>query len=138
MKKVILLVVAILCSSLMLASCGGPSAPSTTINVTMTDFQYSPNAFAVPAGQTITLNATNNGSVIHSFVIMKLGTSAVTPFDSPQNTSNVLWQTEIQPGGTLSTTFTAPSAPGDYEVVCKTPGHLEAGMKAKLTVVAGK
>jgi uncharacterized cupredoxin-like copper-binding protein len=137
MKKIFLLFAVVLCASLALAGCGGGSGPSTTINVTMTDFQYSPNSFTVPAGQTITLNATNNGAVVHSFVVMKLGTTAVAPFDDA-NTQNVFWQTEIQPGGSVNVTFTAPSDPGEYEVVCKTPGHLEAGMKAKLIVVAGK
>jgi uncharacterized cupredoxin-like copper-binding protein len=45
---------------------------------------------------------------------------------------------EIQPGGSTNTSFTAPKEPGDYEIVCKTPGHLQAGMTAKLTVVENK
>ena len=80
MKKLHLPVVAILTFLLVLTACGGAAAPSTAINVTMTDFQFSPNDFTVPAGQEITLNAANNGSVIHNFVIMKLGQSAGTSF----------------------------------------------------------
>ena len=49
--------------SLALASCGGSSAPTTTIDVTMTDFQFSPSAFTVPAGEQITLKSTNSGAV---------------------------------------------------------------------------
>jgi uncharacterized cupredoxin-like copper-binding protein len=101
----------------------------------MTDFQFQPNQFTVPAGQEITFKATNNGAVVHNFVIMKKGTTAGDTFDDA-DIPNVYWQVELQPGASSSTTFTAPSEPGDYEVVCKTPGHIAAGMTAKLTVVA--
>ena len=59
--------------SLMLVSCGGGGS-SATINVTMTDFQFQPNQFTIPAGQEIAFHATNNGAVVHNFVIMKEGT----------------------------------------------------------------
>lgn len=122
--------------SLVLASCGSrASGPTTTIDVTMTDFQFEPAAFSVPAGQEITLNASNSGGVVHSFVIMKQGQSAGTEFND-EDQPNVYWSVEIQPGGSTSTTFTAPDQPGDYEVVCHVPGHLQAGMVGKLTVVA--
>lgn len=122
--------------SLILVSCGGGGA-STKINVTMTDFQFQPNQFTVPAGQEITLEAANNGAVVHNFVIMKLGTSA-GPFFDDQDVPNVYWQVELQPGSSTNTAFTAPKEPGDYEVVCKTEGHIASGMTAKLTVVADK
>ena len=122
--------------SLLLVSCGG-GGPSTTINVTMIDFQFTPNAFIVPAGQEITLNSTNNGAVVHNFVIMKFGTTAGPMFDE-EDIPNVYWEVEIQPGGSVNTTFTAPTEPGDYEVVCRTEGHIASGMVAKLTVVAGE
>jgi uncharacterized cupredoxin-like copper-binding protein len=120
--------------SLTLASCGGGGGPNTKINVTMTDFQFQPSQFTVPAGQKISLDAANNGAVVHNFVIMKLGTTA-GPFFGDEDVPNVYWQVELQPGGTTNTSFTAPSEPGDYEVVCKTEGHIAAGMVAKLTVV---
>jgi uncharacterized cupredoxin-like copper-binding protein len=120
--------------SLMLVSCGG-SGPSTKLNVTMTDFQFQPSQYTVPAGQEITFTAANNGAVVHNFVIMKKGTSA-GPFFDDEDVPNVYWQVELQPGASADTSFTAPSDPGDYEVVCRTEGHIASGMTAKLTVVA--
>lgn len=120
--------------SLSLVSCGGGGGPSTTIDVTMTDFQFQPSQFTVPAGQTITFNSSNNGAVVHNFVIMNLGTSAGDSFDE-EDVPNVYWETELQPGGSTTTTFTAPSAPGEYEVICRTQGHIVSGMTAKLIVV---
>jgi uncharacterized cupredoxin-like copper-binding protein len=123
--------------SLALAACGGGGGASTKIDVTMTDFQFTPNAFTVPAGKEITFHVVNNGAVVHNFVIMKLGTSAGDTFDD-SDAPNVYWKVEVQPGSSADATFTAPSDPGDYQVVCSTPGHLAAGMIAKLTVVAGQ
>lgn len=120
--------------SLMIVSCGGAGGASDTIDVTMTDFQYQPNQFTVPAGQEIKFNSSNNGAVVHNFVVMKLGKTAGDFFDD-EDVPNVYWETEIQPGGSVNTTFTAPSEPGEYEVVCRTEGHIVSGMTAKLTVV---
>ena len=119
----------------ILAACGG-GAPSTTIDVTMTDFSFTPNAFSVPAGEQITINAINNGAVVHNFVIMKLGASAGEAFDDA-DVPNVYWEVEIQPGGSVNDAFTAPTEAGDYQVICRTPGHISSGMIATLTVVAG-
>jgi uncharacterized cupredoxin-like copper-binding protein len=129
----ITIMVAVLCS-LLLVSCGGAGGPTTNLDVTMTDFQFQPNQYTVPAGQEITLSSTNNGAVVHNFVVMKQGTSAGAMFDD-EDVPNVYWQVELQPGGTVTTTFTAPSEPGDYEVVCRTEGHIASGMTATLTVV---
>lgn len=137
MKKYTPLTVVVLGLLLALTACGGVGTVSTTINVTLTDFQFSPNTFTIPAGQEITLNVTNNGAVIHNFVIMKFGQSAGASFGD-EDLPNVFWQIEVRPGASAKVTFTAPTEPGDYEVVCRTPGHLEAGMKARLTVAAGK
>jgi uncharacterized cupredoxin-like copper-binding protein len=134
MKK--LLIVWVIVTGLVLASCGGSSSkPSTKIDITMTDFQFQPNAFTVPAGQEITLSAKNDGGVVHSFVIMNKGQSAGTEFTA-EDQPNVYWQVEIQPGGSTDTTFTAPPDAGEYEFVCHVPGHVQAGMVGKLTVVA--
>ena len=135
MKKFVF--VAMLVLSLVIASCGGSAAPTTSLNVTMTDFQFTPNTFTVPAGEEITLNSSNTGAVVHNFVIMQLGKTAGTEF-TDDDLPNVYWQVEIAPGGSVDTSFVAPSEPGEYEVVCRTPGHLQAGMVAKMTVVENK
>jgi plastocyanin len=134
--KITFMIVAVFLS-LILVSCGG-GGPSTTINVTMTDFQFQPSQFTVPAGQEITLNVTNTGAVVHNFIIMKLGTTAGATYEDDDD-ANVYWgERDIQPGGDFSVTFTAPTEPGEYEVVCRTEGHIASGMIAKLTVVAAE
>ncbi len=135
MKKILL--VFLLLVNLSLASCG-EKAPSTEINVIMTDFQFSPNEFVVPAGQEITLNVVNNGVVVHNFIIMDLGTTAGATYEDDDD-ANVYWQEkDIQPGGDFNVTFTAPTEPGEYEVVCRTEGHIASGMVGTLIVVAGE
>lgn len=134
MKKVLFLLVVLV--TMALTSCGG-GGPTTTLNVTLIDFQFSPNEFTVPANQEITLNIVNTGAVVHNFVIMKLGTTAGPTFEDDDN-ANVYWQErDIQPGGDISVTFTSPAEPGEYQVVCRTEGHIASGMIGKLIVVAG-
>ncbi len=120
--------------SLLLVSCGGASDPSTTIDVRMTDFQFQPSQFTVPAGQEISFSSSNNGAVVHNFVIMKLGTTAGPMFDE-EDIPNVYWEVELVPGATTETSFTAPTEPGEYQVVCRTEGHIASGMTSKLIVV---
>jgi len=128
----------ILTLSLLLAltACGGgTSAPSTSISVTLTDFQFTPNTFTVPAGAQISFTAVNNGADEHSFVIMKPGDEVKDHF-TDANMQNAYWKyLAIEPGQTVTDTFTAPSDPGTYQIVCAVPGHFEAGMVAKLIVV---
>jgi uncharacterized cupredoxin-like copper-binding protein len=135
MRRMNILVAVIL--SLLLVSCGGAGGASDKIDVTLTDFQFQPNQFAVPAGQEIAFSSRNNGAVVHNFVIMKLGTSAGPMFDE-EDVPNVYWEVELLPGASTESSFTAPSEPGDYEVVCRTEGHIASGMTAKLTVVAAE
>ncbi len=136
MKKHFTIVLLLSAAALILSACGG-GGPSTTINVTMTDFHFEPAEFTVPAGQEITLNATNNGAVEHEFVIFKLGTDAGEKFGD-EDEENIYWEVEVMPGQSVTATFTAPSEPGEYFVTCGIEGHLEAGMSGKLIVAAGQ
>lgn len=137
MKRSAGLLVLFVCLSLLLSACGGGGQQSASkdIDVQMTEFQFQPTQFTVPAGEEITLEAANNGAILHNFVIMNLGTEVTMPFDEDDK-PNVYWEVALNPGASTSTTFVAPSEPGEYQVVCSTAGHVEAGMIGKLTVVA--
>ena len=119
---------------LLLVSCGGNRLP-TTFDVTMSDYKFTPDTIVVPAGETITLNFTNKGFVSHKYVIFKLGTTAGKSYGD-EDAVNIYWSFEVLPGHADSGSFTAPSEPGEYFVTCGILGHLEAGMKGKLIVVA--
>ena len=134
MKRLIYPIVAAM--ALLLAACG-EAGPTTTINVIMTDFMFQPSQFIVPAGEQITVKTANNGAVVHNFVIMKLGETAGAMFDE-DDIPNVYWEVEIQPGGSTDTSFPAPAEPGEYEVICRTEGHIASGMIARLVVVAAE
>ena len=67
-------------------------------------------------------------------VIFNLGTDAGDVFGD-EDEANIYWEVEVQPGQSATTTFTAPSEPGEYYVTCGIEGHLEAGMIGSLTVV---
>jgi plastocyanin len=117
-----------------LASCGGAGGPTTSIDVRMVDFQFQPSQFTVPAGQEIAFTSSNTGAVVHNFVIMKLGTTAGDSFDD-EDEENVYWETELVPGAETDTSFTAPAEPGEYQIICRTEGHIASGMTGTLTVV---
>jgi uncharacterized cupredoxin-like copper-binding protein len=132
MKK--LLFVLLLVMAFVLSACGGGGA-SNTIDVEFAEFTFTPDVFSIPAGQEITVNAKNNGAVIHEFVIMKLGETVGENFGD-EDEGNIYWEIEAEPGTSVTGTFTAPSEPGEYQIVCGTEGHFMAGMVGKLTVVA--
>ncbi len=119
--------------ALLLSACGG-AKPTTSLKVNMTDFTYTPNELIVPAGEEITLEITNNGAIVHNFIIMNAGADIGQDFDE-EDTKNEYWKVELQPGQSQTAFFTAPSLPGDYIIVCSTPGHYIAGMIGKLIVV---
>lgn len=134
MKKYLVMMGTLIVLSFALTACGG-GGPSTNLKVDMTEFMYNPAEFTVPAGQEITLELTNNGAVVHDFIILNLGADIGNGFESLDE-PNIYWKAELQPGTSETLTFTAPSQPGEYQVVCGIPGHYVAGMQAKLNVVS--
>lgn len=134
MKRFSIFVAILLGFAFVLTACGG-SGPSTNIRVDMTEFMFNPSDFTVPAGQEITIELSNSGAVVHDFIIMKFGTEVGQEFDE-EDEPNVYWKAELEPGTSETLTFTAPSEPGEYQVVCGVEGHFQAGMVAKLIVVA--
>ena len=115
----------------LLAACGGSDGGCANtgqppadhiIKMTMLDtMRFVPDSFTVKAGQTVCVELTNNGVLIHDFVVR----------DGDQET-----RVELSGGKHGMALFRAPTVPGEYEFACIVPGHTEAGMKGVMRVVA--
>ena len=126
------LVVAMFVFALVLTACGGPK--KVALNVTATDTGYDSTTYTVPAGAKVTLTMTNTGVLVHEFAILKLGEHVTPPFGD-KDEDKILWELDgVEAGTTKSDTFTAPTEPGNYDVICGQPGHIEKGMVATLVV----
>lgn len=142
-KPVTLLLAAMMCAALI--GCAGPDEPVQELEVTeaapepveytvvMTEFAFEPATQTVPAGAEVTLILPNEGTLIHSYYLMELGYEVTAPFDTDDE-AHVLEEIEVEVGEEGTLTFTAPSEPGTYQVICHEAGHMEAGMIGEFTV----
>jgi len=131
MKKLIAVFAVILVLSVALAACSGgsSSASANTLDVTMSEYAFSPAALNVTAGSTVTVNLKNTGAVQHNFVVMS---TPVTGTYTDAAKANILFDSgPIDAGSSKTVTFTAPAA-GTYQVICTQAGHLEQGMVGSL------
>ncbi|HEY5890999.1 MAG TPA: cupredoxin domain-containing protein [Acidimicrobiia bacterium] len=138
MTKQLRVVLILLVGALAIPACGGDDA-STDISAVLKEFEISPGSYTIPAGEEITIEIENAGSVDHEWVLLQPGVTISSEADLPETEEELLadfvyWEEEVAPGDTQSFTFTAPAA-GDYQVVCAIEGHFDAGMEAQLTVV---
>ncbi len=105
---------------------------STEVEMSMGEFAFRPERITVPAGEQITLTLSNSGAAPHDFTIM--ASPAEAPFDAADE-KEIYYQAALAAGEGATLTFTAPAAPGEYQIVSSLPGDLEEGMTATLVVV---
>jgi uncharacterized cupredoxin-like copper-binding protein len=135
MKKIIAAgITLVLC--IIVTACGGSpaSSPSTTLNVDMNEFMFTPAGYAIPAGQKITLELKNSGSIEHDFLILKKGVKVIGSFDHEKQMDDIYFHAVLGAGKSGEFTFTAPTEAGEYQIICGILGHFQAGMIASLTV----
>jgi uncharacterized cupredoxin-like copper-binding protein len=127
----------VLVFSVMLSACGGSgssSAPAASISIEMTEFMFTPKEMTVFSGKETTLELKNSGAVEHDFTILKKGAAAKIPFDREKQAADILAEFKLGTGKSDTFKFSLPE-PGEYEIICNIPGHVEAGMVGKLTAV---
>lgn len=110
-------------AALLLAACSGEAGPEDDagatgdgpITVVMDDMFFEPDSIEVPAGETVTIELVNEGSIDHDLV-----------FDEST-------ESEPVPAGE---TRTMEIGPFDSDTVgwCSVPGHRDAGMELEVTV----
>lgn len=95
-------------------STGSPAAAGVVLDLTGTEYSFSPSAAKASAGKTM-IRFTNKGAMEHDFVIKALNVKLVA-----------------QPGKTAEVTVVLK--PGTYQSHCSVPGHSQSGMQGTLTV----
>jgi uncharacterized cupredoxin-like copper-binding protein len=102
---------------------GGAATPATgpggTVDLTATDFRFSPSDPTVKSGE-VTFNLKNDGQTTHSLEIEDV------------NGGDQELEGDVSPGsdGTLKVNL----APGTYEFYCPVGNHKEMGMTGEITV----
>jgi uncharacterized cupredoxin-like copper-binding protein len=124
---------------LVFAACDSGGEASTSLEVTTSEFQFSPSSWTVPAGEEISIEITNGGTVLHEWVLLQPGVNLESEADLPETEEELLAdfvyvEDEVEAGDTKTLTFTAPAA-GTYQVICAIETHFDAGMEGTLTVV---
>lgn len=127
--------------AMVTAACDSGGDASTSLDVTTSDFQFSPNSWTVPTGEEITIDITNEGSVLHEWVLLQPGVNIETEAELPETEEELLAdfvyvEDEVEAGASKTLSFTAPAA-GTYQVICAIETHFDAGMEGTLTVVDG-
>lgn len=129
------LLIATVALGLIVGGCGS-GGPSTAIDVTLKEFQLSPNQWTVAAGQEITIEIANKGTVKHEWVLLKDGVTITSESELPATEEELVadfiyWEEEVAAGESNTFTFTAPAA-GTYQVICAIEEHFNSGMKGEL------
>jgi plastocyanin len=118
-RRIMLFVGLLVLVAAVMSACGpGGGSAAASFSVSGSEFEYKPPELTVKPGQQVTINFKNTGTVQHTFIV--------------KDANN--FKLVADPGQTVNGTFTAPTAPGTYQIHCDVAGHTEAGMVGKLIV----
>ena len=113
----------------------GRDAEGRTIEVTMTDaLRFDPDVISVTTGETVRFEVTNEGEIVHEFLIGDEAAQAAFAEDmaSDMNHDSAAG-VSVEPGQTETFAYTFGEA-SDTLAGCHEPGHYEGGMVATITV----
>lgn len=93
---------------------GAPIAEALEIQITATEFAFSPGRLDIEVGKPVNLTFSNEGQLVHDLSIPGLD-----------------FYLRADPGEVITVSLT-PDESGEFTVICTLPGHAEAGMVAQL------
>lgn len=112
------------------ATAGGADTP-VTFDIEGQDIAFDINDLSVVAGQEVTINFDNVGTLEHSWVLVSGSMDPLEATDS--DAIRGISSGTIAGGESTTFSFKAPSA-GTYLYVCTIEGHAAAGMVGELVV----
>lgn len=116
---------------------GDPKKASRTVRIDMSDkMRFTPASLAIKQGETVKFVVKNSGKVMHEMVIgsmKELKEHAELMRKFPGMEHDEAYMAHVAPGkeGELVWQFTKA---GEFHYACLIPGHMEAGMIAKISV----
>ena len=117
---------------------GDPRKVSRTIHIDMDDhLRFKPSAITVKRGETIRFRVKNSGRTIHEMVLGTmddLKQHAALMRKHPGMEHDEPHMTHVAPGKTSTMVWQFTKA-GEFHYGCLVPGHFEAGMLGKVTVM---
>ncbi len=120
---------------------GDAKAARRTIAIKMTDnMRFSPDKIEVKQGETIRFVVSNDGRMLHEFVIgtkKELDAHALQMIKFPNMEHDEPYMAHVKPKekGEIIWTF---NKPGDFDFACLIAGHYQAGMVGKIKVIASQ
>ncbi len=116
----------------LVIGCSGEAAPPPTeFDIIARDFTFDGDLWQPVDGTTVTVNVSNAGNTPHTWVVLDAGVAVASVDDVAAG--DMLFEMNIPVGETASAQLAVPP-PGDYQVICSIPGHLESGMEGRLSV----
>jgi uncharacterized cupredoxin-like copper-binding protein len=112
-----------------------------TIQISMSDtMRFTPDKVAVKQGETVKFVITNNGKIMHEYVIgtkKDLDAHAAMMVKFPTMEHDEPYMAHVAPGkkGEIVWTF---NRSGDFDFACLIAGHYQAGMVGKISVSGAK
>ena len=142
--------VALVLVTVAVAACGsdpGRPAAGRVIEITMSEFTFSPRSITVRPGETVTLKFTNVGALEHEFMAgrvpvpsrgytedwLKRAVPALANHTHPGE-EHVGEGIRVSADWGNRVTLVVPEEKGTYEFGCFIAGHYEAGMKGSIAV----
>lgn len=117
---------------------GDAKAAKRTVRLSMSDrMRFTPDSLVVQRGETVRLVFHNEGRQLHEFVLgtkRELEEHAALMVKFPNMEHDEPYMVHVPAGKTGEMVWTFNRA-GDFDFACLIPGHYQAGMVGKISVI---